>query len=507
VAAGAAALGWLCFVPAQAYAFILMPTIWLVAAYWFCVWVIVRRRNEGAVWPWIGLGLLVGVTAMLVATILFLVPLLIAAIGLQVAANEKSAKRRAKSLAAVVVLFLGVGAGAAPAWIHNYFIAKEPVFLSAHGGINFWIGNWPGANGYPNFPPEFRSGQQELLDDSIHLAERAAGHPLTRPEVSRYWSAKASAQIHEHPAVWVHLLGLKLRAFWNAFSYDDVTIIALMREEEVLLPGLGFGVAAAFGLAGLGLGLIRGGPARWVAAAVLLHMLAILPVFVTERYRLAAVPGLLILGAYGLHFLWRAIERRQVRMAGLFVAALAVSAAIVFIPNDHPDLASMEAYNLALSEMDAVDHLAASNQPLSDEAKEELDRAQRHLEVAQKLAPNNPVLLFAFGRFWTLKSEREKAKAAYQLALAADPHYGDALTNLGVIAVQEKRWNDAAQLFSRAAAENPNDPGAHYLLARAREELGDLPGALQAVEAALRLSPSPPFEALRQRLLQRQSAN
>ncbi len=46
--AGMAAVGWALYQPAQAFSAVLMPTALAVAAYWYCVWVLMRRR-EGAV--------------------------------------------------------------------------------------------------------------------------------------------------------------------------------------------------------------------------------------------------------------------------------------------------------------------------------------------------------------------------------------------------------------------------------------------------------------------------
>ena len=54
---------------------------------------------------------------------------------------------------------MGAVVGTSPCWIHNYFIAGEPVFLSAHGGVNFWIGNNPTANGYPKIPTGMHQDQ------------------------------------------------------------------------------------------------------------------------------------------------------------------------------------------------------------------------------------------------------------------------------------------------------------------------------------------------------------
>ena len=148
-------------------------------------------------------------------------------------------------------MLAGFFAGCAPAWIHNYFIAHDPVLLSAHGGLNFWMGNNPDATGYPKVPPGLRTDQDGLLRDSITWAEKAAGHPLKRSEVSRYWSAQAHRYIAEHPAEWLALLGRKLRNFWNAFQYDDLSVITLLDDRGVLLPGLRWGLVAALGLAGL----------------------------------------------------------------------------------------------------------------------------------------------------------------------------------------------------------------------------------------------------------------
>ena len=85
-----------------------------------------RSPPLGTPWRWLGLGALVGVTAMCVATVLFAVPLLIAAALLAQATWMKRA-------VAVTLLLAGLAAGTSPAWLHNRFVAHEPVFLSAHG--------------------------------------------------------------------------------------------------------------------------------------------------------------------------------------------------------------------------------------------------------------------------------------------------------------------------------------------------------------------------------------
>ena len=77
------ALAWGFFVPAQAYSVILMPTAWLVFVFWLVVWRLVKNSDAPKAKECLALGLLVGVCAMGVATILFLVPLILAALFLK----------------------------------------------------------------------------------------------------------------------------------------------------------------------------------------------------------------------------------------------------------------------------------------------------------------------------------------------------------------------------------------------------------------------------------------
>src|SRR5437762_4632744 len=290
-----AAGGWALFVPAQTYAAILMPTVWLVFIFWLILWRIIRQKNAPGRCEALILGLLVGLTATAIATILFLIPLLLSAIVLKPAISNHSQFRT--RISALVLLFLGAAAGTSPCWVHNCLVAQDRVFLSAHSGINLWIGNNPEANGYPRFPPGLRAGQAAMLEDSVTTAESAAGRPLKHSQVSAYWTDQASKYIAHHPNEWLKLLLIKLRNFWSAFQYDDLSIITSLRQEHIILPGLYFGIVAAFALPGILLAWRISILSRWVTAAILLHMTALLPVFVTERYRLAVVAGLFTFAA------------------------------------------------------------------------------------------------------------------------------------------------------------------------------------------------------------------
>ncbi len=476
-----AAIGWAFFQPAEAYSVILMPTSWLVFVFWFVVWQIVKRNRAPALSRLFLLGALVGFSAMGIATVLFLLPLVIAALFLRWAGTG------ARRLAGVAIFSAGIFLGTSPAWIHNYYVARDPVFLSAHSGVNFWIGNNPTANGYPKFPPGLHAGQEAMLQDSITTAEKSVGRPLKRSEVSAFWSEKARHWIHQHPGAWLKLLGLKIKNFWNAFQYDDLSIVTALRDQAIILPGLSFGLVAALGLPGLLFACRKYPAARWIAAAVLLHMLSLLTVFVTERYRLAAVPGLLLFAGYGIWELGRDIATRRLGALAFFLVLLFGATGFVSLPQKDPALWALDTYNSGLQALEA------GNLPL---ARTKLDRAYAY-------SPLNAEINFAEGNLHFALGEKEAAEKFYLAALRLDPQHVGACNNLGVIALDEQRWNLAIRLFHQALAFAPNDAKLHYLTARAELASGDNLAANEAICAALKLDPGrPEFVALREKIEQ-----
>jgi len=470
---GIAAVGWAIYEPAQVFSAVLMPTAIAVAAFWYCVWELSRQRKKPfSVWaPWLPIGILIGFETMIVATILFLVPLALAAIisGWKRSKIEVSALR---PVAAAVLLILGLSIGSSPCWVHNYFVAHEPVMLSAHSGLNFYVGNNPYATGYPKMPPGMSAAQQGMLKDSITLAEKAEGRPLKHYEVSQYWSARAHDYIASHRLEWLRLMGRKFVNFWNSFQYDDLSLITLFSKGGLLVPGPRFGWVAALAIPGMIMALARR-RAGWVVAAVLLHMGALMPVFVTERYRLAAVPGLLILGAYGLWELWSFLNgARWAPALSYACAGIAVAMCIATPPADAA-LWSLDYYNTGIKALDEEDYPVA-----------------RHdLETAYRYVPDNSEVNFALGLLWQQQGDKRRAETFYGKTLELNPRHLGAWNNLGVLASKEKAWPVAIRCFNQAVDIDPSDAKTHYLQARAFAELGQWDSARASIDEALRLGP------------------
>jgi cytochrome c-type biogenesis protein CcmH/NrfG len=88
--------------------------------------------------------------------------------------------------------------------------------------------------------------------------------------------------------------------------------------------------------------------------------------------------------------------------------------------------------------------------------------------------------------------------------LQADDKHKGALNNLGVLALEERRWETAIKFFQASVESDPADAKSHYLLARAELENGDAVTAWSEIQIALRLQPEQPeflalFDTIRAR--------
>lgn len=476
-----AAAAWAFCVPAQTYAAVLMPTAWFIFVFWFILWRIIKSQSAPDWWEALLLGLLVGLTATAIATILFLIPLLVCAIGLKPAIPARSHFR----IVGCALVLLGIAIGTSPCWLHNYFIARDRVFLSAHSGINFWIGNNPDANGYPRFPPGLRAGQAAMLQDSIDVAESVAGHPLKRGEVSQYWSAKARDYIADHPLAWLRLLGLKLRNFWSAFQYDDLSIVTNMREQGVTFPGIYFGLLAALALPAMILTWNTARLGRWITGAIFLQMLALLPVFTTERYRLPIVPGLAVFAAFGLVTLFSNLAAGNVRPVLSYAMLLMVSTLLVSWPQRGLSLWALDAYNSGWQALESGN----------------LSLAERKLELARAYVPDNAETNFALGNLKLAQNDTSAASSLYLTTLRLDPRHRGAINNLGVLALENGQPEVAEQRFREALAIDGRNPKTHFLLAKTLIAKGQNGNARAEIDRALALKPDQPeFKELREQI-------
>ncbi len=446
-------VAWAFCEPAQGFSIILMPTTYAVLTLWGAVWFYLKwKQGKFPDWAFGIVGLICGISAMMVATILSFIPVLAGMVLIRCGRDLK------RSLVLIFLLGLGVTAGTSPCWIFNHFVAKEPVMLSSHSGLNFFIGNWKGANGYPRIPPQMEAGQEGLLKDSLRIAREETGKDLTRAEVSEFWSIRAKQDIAESPGRWIKLLGIKASNFWNQFEYDDLSMLSQMRMDYILTPGPRFGWLAFLALPGMVLVFWRSRNASVIPITVLSHLLAVLPVFVTERYRLAAIPGFLLLSAFFLYFVYTSLQPLFKKTSSLgqrmpylewflIVILLGASGTLVFWPRNSPDLTTHTIYNIGTRALDNGN----------------IELATEKLTVAYALAPDNSEVVFSMGNLHLMKNEYYEAKTFYRRCLEIRPRHVGAYNNLALIAEQENKLEIAQNFLDIALTLEPLNPNSLLL--------------------------------------------
>jgi tetratricopeptide (TPR) repeat protein len=250
-------------------------------------------------------------------------------------------------------------------------------------------------------------------------------------------------------------------------------VIGRLREEAITLPGVRFGLIAAAALAAMPF-VLRSLPAsRWILAAVLLQMISLLPVFITERYRMAAVPGLVFFAAIGLCWLWEACVSRHILRAATYIVLLFTCAYCVSAVPSEPELWALDPYNAGRAALETGD----------------LSLAEGKLEIARAYVPDNPEINLALGNLWLERGHTARAEQFYKSTLRIDANHRSALSNLAVIALRQQQPERAADLLRLAMSSGAPEARLHYLLARAEHDLGDHGAAIVEIEAAIRLAP------------------
>ena len=119
------------------------------------------------------------------------------------------------------------------------------------------------------------------------------------------------------------------------------------------------------------------------------------------------------------------------------------------------------------------------------------DAAKGALENAQKLQPNSPETLLAFGyyQYWVLR-DYELAKTTFGLVRKALPANSEVLQALGAVTRREGAWNESVAYWEEALALDPRNPELLSNAAFTYAILRQFPTALKLYDRALDLVPN-----------------
>jgi hypothetical protein len=299
----------------------------------------------------------------------------------------------------------------APVTLRNLAVSHEFVLISSHGGLNFFIGNNPEADGTYRAVPGITPSIEGQAEDTKRVAESEAGRALSVREVSAHFARKAWRWVRANPGAAARLF---VRKVWYVLSGDEVALNfshPWYREKSLALKLLvvGPGLLVPLGGAGLALLLLGAGRLRpadaapWAAFSPA-YVLAVAAFFVATRYRLPLVPALAVAAGGAAAF---AVEALRERRPGRLVPAAAV-AGLLAVPALWPtglwNGAADEEMHLVLWEIEQGDA-----------------GALRHAESAAPAHPDPARFWLRVGQSFEAAGKGEEAIVALTRARQADP--------------------------------------------------------------------------------------
>ncbi|HVM94945.1 MAG TPA: glycosyltransferase family 39 protein [Candidatus Acidoferrales bacterium] len=358
----------------------------------------------------------------------------------------------------------------APLAAWNSYWGGGLMLTSGDAGLNLYLGNNPLATGLPGRPPGLRDVPQFEENDAKTLAERDAGHPLTPAGVSAYWSHRASTWAVENPSAFIAATMKKLVVLLNAYEIPDSYHYTFIREMFIPAFWGCLTFAIVMPLAIIGMVLVFGHkPARSLYIVCLTYLAVIVLVYVRARYRIPAVPFLILFAAAAIDWAVAAVQRRQ--WSFLVAAGIALGAVGAFVNHDYCEPARGNVPAICLSGDTFYDlewmKLAEWHRDHND-LSGELDYLKRAMQVS---TPRGPGQL----NFWYAEAEFRS---------------GEAQTRAGNPEVARQHDEASEQAYQRALARKYRVAEVNNNLALVYQSLGQTDRALQSIDAAHRAQPN-----------------
>jgi len=379
---------------------------------------------------------------------------------------------------------LGASLALAPVTLRNITVSDywSPV-TSSHCGLNFYVGNNPGADGtyqpVPGITPNMK-GQQE---DTRRFAEQAVGRPLNDGEVSWFFYMLGLTWIREHPLQAATLFGRKLALMFSAsYIWLNYSYPFFSRDAHTLLRLLIVGpwILIPLGLTGLAVAMPPSKRLEYFvwASFVPAYGVAMAVFYVTDRYQLPILIPLCVGSGAALDTFITGVGGRR---RAPFALAAAVFAALLAWAN-RP---------LRLDDGVAEERIRMAERLVT---LGRYGEAEDWVQRAAAVYPHPGVVHFRIGQQLLVHDQSASAITHFRQALALDPGQPVVEYALGETYLDGERPQEAIPYLRRALDAGVRPDQAGYDLVRALGAVGDREGALRVLRT---VTPARPDDAER----------
>ncbi|HET6371753.1 MAG TPA: tetratricopeptide repeat protein, partial [Candidatus Polarisedimenticolia bacterium] len=344
--------------------------------------------------------------------------------------------------AAVLLVMVGLNRAASGRW----------VLTTTSAGINFYIGNHPGARGTFDEPwsasdTEFTARHTDLEHSSLVMASRRLGRDVDPVEASGFWLQTGLDYLRSDPLRAARLYLRKLLLFWSSAEVPNHLNFSFIRSQApaLWLMPLGFWLVAPLGLYGLFAPQARpflSPEARWLLRIlVFVPMLTVLPFFIADRYRIPVVPPLCLAAACGFSSLVRGLrDPLGRRSACVGLACVALGGLAITRPLVEFDI-SRDEWLMAQAYRKAGDYRLAA----------------QGYERAVAASPDDAILRNNLGVVYGLAGDDDSAMAAYRKSIEMDGALTLPRRNLGLLLLKKGEALEALEHLEKAEASDPDD--------------------------------------------------
>ena len=432
---------------------------------WFLTFL--HAKESPTIGRWIVAGIVFGLICITRPTFLAMIPLIL---GYQLWVYWKTAERT-KAARIMLALLAGCALPIVPVAVRNYVVGHDFVLIASQGGINFYIGNNPVADGFSSVLPG-ELGRSWESRDQEYVVEKALGRKPFPSEVSAFWYEKGLEYIKGQPLHSLELLIKKFYLFWNWFEIPNNQSFYTFRQYSSLLQLLpvGFWFVGPLGLLGMVMGW-KEQRGRFIIAFVAAHCAVTILFFVSDRFRMPVVPFLCMFGAFALTSIFRRIRTGE---QGWFVRNGALLIAFAFLVNSN--LYQIGEANTARDQLSLG--LVALKQNRYAEAIEHFKQSS-----VQGSLPN---LNLNWGVAEWMMGKTADAAARFHQELSLYPGSYGAAANLSYLYLTTRQLDSSLYYARRAIARKPYMPSGYIFVAQAHQLQNNFTAAESTLNAGLK---------------------